>query len=315
MIARRTFLGGAAAGAASSLWAARPARAQSLINLRVATIPIDIGAACFYAKDMGFFEKHGLSVEITSFTSGPAVASALIGGSLEIGASDTTVLAQGHEKDLPFVMVAPSGVYRSSAPTAALLVAKDSPITKPSDLAGKTIGVSSLRSLGEVVVRSWMMKVGLKQDDVKIVEIPFPAMDAALTAGRADAMQVEEPFLASMAEHSRVLARSDDAIAPQFIEGGFFTTLDYTKNNPDAVRRYADAIAETDAWANAHQDQSFAILTKYSRSAPPKNAIRCWYPERLKVTDVQPLIDASAKVGVLSKPFPARALFAPGIPG
>ena len=60
-----------AAGSAS-------AQQAPLLKLRVATIPSDIGAEVYYAKDMGFFAKAGLDVEITPITNGAAISSAKI---------------------------------------------------------------------------------------------------------------------------------------------------------------------------------------------------------------------------------------------
>ena len=42
---------------------------------------------------------------------------------------------------------------------------------------------------------------------------------------------------------------------------------------------------------------------------------RMWYPDRLRVADLQPLIDVAAKYGYLQKAFPVREIFAPGIAG
>lgn len=314
MTARRTFVAGAAAGAAA-LFAPRPARSQTLIPLRVAGIPIDVGASCYYAKDMGFFEKHGLNVQLISFANGPAVASALIGGSLDVGDGDASVLSEGHEKGLPFVMIAPSGMYRASSPTSAFLVAKDSPIMSPKDLIGKTIGLASLASYGAAIVFVWLQKQGIKPSDLKIVEVPFFSMPQMLASGRVDAIQAEEPILSMVKDQTRVLGYPGSAIGSQFIEGGYFVTVDFAKQNQDTIRRFNDAIAETDAWANTHHDESYAILAKNSKSAPPKDMTRIFYPERLRVADLQPVIDATAAAGLIKKSFPARELIAPGVPG
>ena len=40
---------------------------------------------------------------------------------------------------------------------------------------------------------------------------------------------------------------------------------------------------------------------------------RSFYPDKLLAADLQPLIDASAKYGLLKARFAAKELFAPGI--
>ena len=307
VFARSAFIAGSAA--AASLRTALPADAQSA-PIRVAGIAIDVAASMYYASEMGFFKKHGIDVDVVTGANGPAIAAAVIGGSLDIGSGNTIVLSQGHERGLPFALIAPSGAYRSVEPTAALLVAKTAPFKSARDLAGKTIGVNTVRAVGEVAVRAWLDQNGVSGTDIKYVEVPYSAMDAALVAGRIDAGMAEEPAVAAMvAANSRVLARAYDAIGKQFIEGGYFCTLEYAKAHPDAIRRFADAIAETHAWANTHREQTFEILGKYGRVPPPKTMVRAWYPERLRTGDLQPLIDVSVKYGLLQKAFPAKDLF------
>lgn len=310
---RRAFI--AASASASALTCASIVRAQAA-PIRVAGIPIDVGANCYYAGDGGIFKKHGLDIEIITGGSGATIAAAVIGGSLDIGDGNTTVLAQAHERGVPLVMMAPSGMYRSTEPTGALLVAKNSPAKTAHDLAGKTIGVNAVRALGEVSVRAWLDKNGVPSADAKYVEVPYSAMDPGLNAGRIDAAMAEEPAVSAMlAANSRVFARPYDAIATQFVEGGFFCTLDYAKAHPDVIKRFGDAIAEANMWANQHRDESLAILNKYAKTSFSRDMARMWYPERLRAADLQPLIDVSVKYGLLQKTFSARELFAPGIQG
>jgi hypothetical protein len=55
------------------------------------------------------------------------------------------------------------------------------------------------------------------------------------------------------------------------------------------------------------------MLQAYGQRAIDPNQTRMYYPDRLRMADLQPLIDASAKYGILKAPFPAKDLFAPGI--
>lgn len=61
------------------------ADAQTNTTLRIATTPIDLGAQVLYANDLGFFKRAGLNVDVSVLTSGSAVASAVSGGSIDIG--------------------------------------------------------------------------------------------------------------------------------------------------------------------------------------------------------------------------------------
>jgi NitT/TauT family transport system substrate-binding protein len=314
---RSGFVRGALAAAALPAIGAttiRAARAQAPVKLRVAGIPIDVAAVAYYALDQGYFARHGLDVEIVQATSGAVVAPAVLSGSLDIGNGNTTVLATGHERGLPFVLIAPSGAYLASAPTSAIVVASASPIKTVRDLAGKTISMGSIRTINEVSVRALFDKEHVDSSTVKFIELSGSAIGAALSAGRTDAALTEEPWLnAVIAGGARKIATPFDQIASRWIEGGYFCTLDFARDHLDVVKRFALAISETSAWANKNPDATAKILEKYAKTAVPATMVRTYYPEHLVASDLQPLIDASAKYGLLKASFPAKDLFAPGL--
>jgi NitT/TauT family transport system substrate-binding protein len=285
--------------------------ARGAVPIKVAGVPIDVGAEAYYALERGFFLQEGLDAEITSASSGPAIAAAVASGAITFGNANFVSLAQAHERGLPFVIVAPAGAYSSDSPTAALIVGKASRIRSAADLDGKTIGVATLRSLSEIVLRAWLERHGGDGRTVRLLEIPYIEMPAALASGRIDAGLVEEPALSqALASGDRILAPAYDVIAKRFLEGAWFCTSDYAGAHPDVVRAFADAIARTARWANANHAASLAILAKYTKIAPSASMHRVYYPERLRVEDVQPLIDAAAKYGVIERRFSARELFA-----
>lgn len=288
--------------------------AQTAPKLRVAAIPIDVGALSYFADAEGFFKKHGLDVEVITGSSGPAVAAAVIGGSIDIGDGNTTNVALAHQNGLPLIFVGPSGAYSSKSPTSGLMVLKTSPVKTAKDLDGKIIGLAGVRTIGEVALRAWLEKNGVPGDNVKYVEVPYSEMDAALVAHRIDAALAEEPAVTSISDaDGRVLARPYDVIAPEFMEGGFFCTSDFAKAHPDIIKRFADAMAETAAWANTHHAESAAILDQHAKTKLAPNVVRIFFPPRVTPAVIQPVIDASAKYGLLKAAFPAGDIIASGI--
>ena len=75
-----------------------------------------------------------------------------------------------------------------------ILVKGSSSIRTPQDLAGKTIAVNALKGVGEVAIRAAFKKLGMSQDSVRLVPIPFPSMRTALANGQVDAIWTPEPF-------------------------------------------------------------------------------------------------------------------------
>jgi NitT/TauT family transport system substrate-binding protein len=290
------------------------ANAQAPLKLRVAGIPVDVGALSYYADQEGFFKKHGLDVDVITGQNGAAVAAAVAGGSLDIGDGNTTSVALAHQGGIPFLFIAPSGAYISKSPTSALLVLKTSPIKSAKDLVGKVIGIAGLKSVGEVAARAWLEKNGVPSDSAKYLELSYSQMGPGLESGRIDAALAEEPAVAALLDlNSRVLARPYDILAPEFLEGGYFATTDFVKAHPEIVKQFADAMAEAATWANAHHAETAAILNQVSKSTLSPNVVRIGYPPRVTPALIQPLLDASAKYGVLKSTYPSAEIIAPGV--
>jgi ABC-type nitrate/sulfonate/bicarbonate transport system substrate-binding protein len=78
-------------------------------------------------------------------------------------------------------------------------VRDNSPIKAVADLKGKTLSINGFSGSGHLWVQSALEKYGLKESDVTIVPLPFPAQFEALKSGKIDVGMFPQPFLA-MAE-------------------------------------------------------------------------------------------------------------------
>jgi NitT/TauT family transport system substrate-binding protein len=297
---------------ALSLAATTAAGAQTIPTLKVATTPIDVGAEVLYAKDMGFFAKHGLNVDVQFIDNGAAIAAAVASGSIDVAQGNVVTLATAHDKGLPFVVIAPAALYSSTAPTSALIVAKNSPIKTGKDLNGKTIGITGVRNITHIATMQWIDQNGGDSTTAKYIELKFSEMAAAVAAGRIDAGVTAEPDLsvATQDGEARILTPVYNAIAPTFIIGGWFTTSDWAKAHPDLVTRYVAAITEAGAWANKNQGASAKILEKYTKIESRPGMKRVLFPEKPDLALMQPAIDATAKYKVIKATFPASDLAA-----
>lgn len=282
---RARFLAAAAGLGAVS---ASPALAQSETHISVIAVPIDISAAPFFALDEGIFKKHGLDAEVSQLGNGAQVLAAVVAGKVDFGAGGTASVALAHERGLPVVMVAPSGAYSSAIRSHGLVVPADSPIRSPKDLNGKTIATAGLKTIGDVALHAWFAKNGVDAAGVKLIEMPYGTMLASLSGAKVDAADLEVPYLdMALAQGARFVANVFDAIAPEWIEGAFFCTLDYAKAHPDVVRRFGDAIAEAGVWAKNNPAEAWNILDKYTKTTTPPGRPHVVFPERLRAADIQ----------------------------
>lgn len=289
------------------------APAQGTATLRVATTPIELGAEVLYAKDQGFFSKAGLDVDVELMNSGAAIAAAVASGSLDVAQANLVSLAAAHEHAVPFVLIAPAGLYVSSNPTTSLVIAKDSTIRGARELENKTVAVNGLRNITQIGADAWIDAHGGDSAKVRYVEMPFPQMRAALAAGRVDAAVIAEPELsAALDAGARTLGEPYTAIAKRFLIGGWFVTRDWAKAHPSEAERFASAIVAAGRWARTHPAESAKILEKYTKVHVSPSMRRTTYAERLDPAQIQPLVDAAAKYGALRAAFPAAELLPTG---
>lgn len=305
LLAAALSLGGSTAGRAADA----PLTVVNLINL-----PADNSAEVYYATDMGFFRDAGLDVHITPMTNSGAIIAALAGGGGDIGNSVVGSVADARAKGIPVLFLAPAGMSDIASPTAALIVAKDSPIKTAAELNGKVVAVSGLNDLTYFATRAWIDKNGGNSASVKFVELPFPAMGAAVESHRVDAAYTVEPFYAMLGDNVRLLGRASAGVAPRYMATGWIATESWLASHADVALRFAAAIHRTAIWANAHHAESAVILTKYLKIDPTVAAkmYRAPYALSLDPRLIQPAIDTAAKY-TGERPVPANSLiWAPG---
>lgn len=285
---------------AAALVAPNPGAAQATKTIRLALIPIEPSALAYYAKEQGFFAKAGLDVRIDQNPSSPAAVSAVVAGTYDVAYATVPTIATAHSKGLPLVFVAP-GVAESAAHfEGAIMTGVNSGAKSGKDFNGKTLGTAGLNTIAEYLPRAWIDKTGGDSSTVKFVEMPFPVTPEAIASGRIDGAYLPEPFftISERRRLAKMVASGSDAIAPgQFLDTGWFTTSKWARANPDTVARFARAMGEAAAWANANPSKVVPILVKELHADPTLLAQthRPYFPERLVAAEVQPYIDVTAR--------------------
>jgi len=285
-------------------------RAGAAATLRIATLTIDSGAACFYAQDQGFFSRAGIDAQIQTIASGGAIVAAVASNSVDIGFANLVSTVTAFAKNIPVMLVAPGSVDVESVPTNALVVAPNSQIRTGHDLNGKTMATTTLRNIVQFAAQIWIDKNGGDSSTVHFVEMPFSEMIDALTAGRIDAAIVAEPFMSAARGRTRLVAYPMSAIGPRVQLGGWIASLGWARANAALVGAFADAIAKTNAWANAHHDLTAQVLVKIGKLDPQivTKMNRATYATQLIPSELQPAIDIAARYGAIPQPIPAQSM-------
>lgn len=225
------------------------ARADDTNKIHVLVVSIDLFGQAYYAQDEGFFKKEGLDVEVTTMANGAVTAVALAGGSGDIAVTNPVQVATAVSKGVPFTIIAGSGLYSTKAPSTAIVVTQSSPLHAPRDLEGKTIAVAALNDQSTIALKKWLTDAGADYKKVKMIELGYPEMIAALPTGRIDAAMLAEPFQTTARKSGdRLYGKPFDAIAPEFNIGVYATTRSWAQAHPDLVKRFANAIYAASKW-------------------------------------------------------------------
>ena len=144
----------------------------------------------FITKEGKLFEKYGLDAEVITVMGSGIGSKALISGNLDIIpiATPTVIAANLAGADMAIL------AHTMPAVVHALMVRPD--IKRPEDLKGKKIGVSSLGSLTDFLVRSIAKKKGLNPDrDITLITTGGSDTERvmALKAGAVEASAVSHP--------------------------------------------------------------------------------------------------------------------------
>jgi NitT/TauT family transport system substrate-binding protein len=222
----------------------------------------------------GFYDKHGLKIKLQTSQGGATTVPALVSGKIQVAGSNVVSLLIAASKGLPIEAIAPgtSAHGQGQKDFGALMVGKKSQVRDVKDLAGKTVAVNTLNNIAEVVVKASLQKSGVDPAKVKLREVDFPEMGAALAKGDVDAAFLIEPFVTIARQAgARVIDYSYVTTEPNLQVGAYAVSRKFAKDNPDAVKRYRAAVGETATYLMAHQGEFRTFLAERAKT-PPKLA-------------------------------------------
>ncbi len=207
------------------------------------------------AEAEGFFEDHGLDVEITELATGAETIAAVQGGSADVAYADTFAGAGAIANGFDVVVVA--GANHTS-PAVNYLVRADSDIEQPADLAGRTIGIGGVPFF-RVFANNFLDANHVSPSDVEFTVVrQSTALPEALEAGTVDAIQSLGYQVAYLNDGDgegfdfRVVGDPDTSAYqdPEAQQAGWWATREWAESHDEAATAFADAYREFAAWYN-----------------------------------------------------------------
>jgi NitT/TauT family transport system substrate-binding protein len=293
-----------------------PARARSAgpVQLRIAAAADDDITPILYGQQSGIFSKAGIEVSFSTLGSGSATAAAVAGGSVDIGKSSLVGLLAARARGIPFRIIAPASLYLESNPVAGFVVASGANIGSVRELNGKIVSASSLKDLLALATQAWIDANGGDSKSVRFVEIPSSAVAAAIEQNRVVGATLVTPGLAQVLEggKARLMGRSFSAIAKRFMIAGWFTTQDWIDKNGDTAKRFVDAFMRAADYTDTHRAETVDLLANYSKLRPAtiRAMVRSTVGKSVDPKDIEPVIVAAMKYGVVDRPLIAKDMIA-----
>jgi len=243
-----------AAAAAIGLGAASAQAAEFTATLAQNMSPIS--GVTIVAKEKGYFEKHGLDITVSGFTSGKQCLNAVLGGAAQIATTAEAPTTAAAMSKQPIAFLA-----RMEYSDLKTLTAKSAGIKTLADLKGKRIAFTAGTG-SEVYTGALLKKAGLTKDDVKLTNLRPQDMLPALSAGDIDAYDTWEPHI------SNGIKALGDKVVELDTRGIYAETFnivvmqDYLKANPKLIKAFLSAMLDAEAWMKANPEEAITVVAK-----------------------------------------------------
>ena len=273
----KTILGKLAAALVSLVLMSNFAAAQTKITVAVG------GGACLcylptiLAKQLGEFDKAGLSVEFVDLKGGSDALKAVLGGSADVvsGYFDHCVNLAARKQALQAFVV------YDRFPGLVLVVAPShtNEIKSIKDLAGKKVGISAPGSSTDFFLKYLLKKNGLDPAGTSVIGVGLGATAvAAMEQGQIDAAVMLDPSVTVLqGKHPDLRILSDtrtqkDTLAVfggEYPGGALYSTAAWVSAHPKEVQGLTNAILNTLTWIHSHSAED--IMAKMPEEMVGKN--------------------------------------------
>jgi NitT/TauT family transport system substrate-binding protein len=214
--------------------------------------PLDIGMA------KGFFRKHGLDLDITSFAGSAKLQQGLAADAIDIGLGSGPELAFV-AKGAPVL-----GICAYAGPVNLMMVVRpDSGIKTVADLKGKRISASTVGSLTDWVTREVSRQQGWGNDGIVVTPLGTnEAQVAAMRSKETEGLAVDPAGAFELEEKGvgKILLRYS-TVAPVFINHVSYATNKIIAEHPEQLKAFLAAWFDTVAWMKANKDETVKLAS------------------------------------------------------
>jgi NitT/TauT family transport system substrate-binding protein len=282
-------------------------------TITVGVLPIGNAAPLYLGMEKGFFREEGLELKPHVAQSGNELVATLVSGDSEVAFLGYVPVIVARAQGLPLKVVAnaDNGADTAAEEWQVILSRKGSDIREPADLEGKTIAVNALGGVAEVGLKAALEAEGADPGSIKLLEIPFPEMPAALEARRIDAIWGVEPFLTqALGEGAQEVLAPYPSLGKAFPNGTYATTDSYLEENADVMERFTRAMNRSSEYATENPDEARAVIptfTQIPEAVAQEMRLPLW-PTEIDRAQLEDLIGYTQKYGIIEETFPVEEM-------
>jgi sulfonate transport system substrate-binding protein len=283
---------------------------ENLPQAKVVRIGYQKSGVLFLVKYRGGLEKRlkplNVDVKWHEFTSPTPLVEALGTGSIDIGQTGDAGAVTAQAAGIDLLTVANS---RPSPKSLAILVPKDSPLRKVTDLKGKKVAFNK-GSVAQALTIQALTSAGMKYGDIQPVFLQPPERRVAFERGSVDAWAIWDPFLASAQRkaNARILVNGEGLNS---FREFYLASRQFATKNPALVKQVIAEAQEVGDWATKYPQEVAKFLAPYMKldvqtmelaeSRKTRYGAQTIQPEAL--AEQQKVADAFSQVKLIPQPI------------
>ncbi|MBI2366992.1 MAG: ABC transporter substrate-binding protein [Deltaproteobacteria bacterium] len=237
----------------------RAAAQTAMEKLRVAyTVIAPTQLNVWTAKEMGYYAKHGLDVELVLLVGAPLAVAALVGGETPIVHTGASAVITSNLAGSGAVLIA-GAINRFPY---VLFVTEQ--IKRVEDLRGKRFAVSRIGGADNAAAVTVLDRLGVKESEITYVQAgSIPARLAAMQTNAMQATLLQAPETLKAKEIGLRALLDFTKLDVEWQQNGVAVTRDYIQKKPDTVRRFMHAYVEAIHYNLTNPRGAQKILQKY----------------------------------------------------
>ncbi len=227
------------------------------------------------AKDLGFYQRESLDIELIEFQGTPLALAAMISGDIDVGNVATSEVIR-----LTATKGAPMRALHSPDARLYFLIAARDEIRSVQALQGKTFAVARLGSVDHTQSMLTLKALGVNPASLTVLAMGVPTTRAqALVAGRVDATAMSvgtwvsiqsEPGVKILVDHNTFFENAT------VVEKVNAATTKVIEEKPEQLRRFSAAIVKTARHFADNQEAWVNAITKRRAKLDRKDAANLW---------------------------------------